>query len=88
MFDTWRFHGFFTTTDLATADTVAADKTHRGHPIIEQLHANLKEVLGGSPAFSVVRRERGLARGGRHRVQPHPGSRDLNRPGFIGGPVV
>jgi hypothetical protein len=39
LFDTWRFHAFFTTTDT---DTVTADKTHRGHAIIEQVHADLK----------------------------------------------
>lgn len=42
LFDTWRFHAFFTTTHPAVADTVAADKTHRGHAIIEQVHADLK----------------------------------------------
>jgi hypothetical protein len=42
IFDTWRFHAFFTTIDPETADTVAADKTHRGHAIIEQVHADLK----------------------------------------------
>lgn len=36
LFDTWRFHAFFTTTDPAMLDTVAADKVHRGHAIIEQ----------------------------------------------------
>jgi hypothetical protein len=40
LFDTWRFHAFFTTTDI---DTVTADKTHRGHAIIEQVHADLKD---------------------------------------------
>jgi hypothetical protein len=40
LFDTWRFHAFFTTTD---ADTVTADKIHRGHAIIEQVHADLKD---------------------------------------------
>lgn len=40
LFDVWRFHAFFTTTDL---DTVAADKIHRGHAIIEQVHADLKD---------------------------------------------
>jgi hypothetical protein len=44
LFDTWRFHAFFTTTDLAVAGTVAADKTHRGHAIIEQVHADLKHA--------------------------------------------
>ena len=42
LFDTWRFHAFFTTTDPDLLDTVAADKTHRGHAIIEQVHADLK----------------------------------------------
>jgi hypothetical protein len=42
LFDTWRFHAFFTTTAPAALDTVAADKTHRGHAIIEQVHADLK----------------------------------------------
>ena len=42
LFDTWRFHAFFTTTDPTVADTVAADKTHRGHAIIKQVHADLK----------------------------------------------
>lgn len=40
LFDTWRFHAFFTTSDL---DTVTADTTHRGHAIIEQVHADLKD---------------------------------------------
>ena len=40
LFDIWRFHAFFTTTDL---DTITADKTHRGHAIIEQVHADLKD---------------------------------------------
>ncbi|MET4783752.1 IS1380 family transposase [Glaciihabitans sp. UYNi722] len=39
LFDTHRFHAFFTTSDL---DTVTADKTHRGHAIIEQVNADLK----------------------------------------------
>ena len=42
LFDTWRFHAFFTTTPIGQADTVSADKTHRGHAIIEQVHADLK----------------------------------------------
>jgi hypothetical protein len=42
LFDTWRFHAFFTTADPAVLDTVAADRTHRGHAIIEQVHADLK----------------------------------------------
>ncbi|MBB2892102.1 hypothetical protein FHU39_002086 [Flexivirga oryzae] len=42
LFDVWRFHAFFTTTDTAVFDTVAADKTHRHHAVIEQVHADLK----------------------------------------------
>jgi hypothetical protein len=42
LFDTWRFHAFFTTTDPDTRDTVAADQTHRRHAIIENVHADLK----------------------------------------------
>jgi len=42
LFELWRFHAFFTTTDPKVLDTVAADKTHRGHAIIEQVHADLK----------------------------------------------
>ena len=42
LFDTWRFHAFFTTSNPEAIDTVTADKTHRGHAIIEQVHADLK----------------------------------------------
>ena len=42
LFDLWRFHAFFTTTDPLVLDTVAADKTHRQHAIIEQVNADLK----------------------------------------------
>jgi hypothetical protein len=39
LFDLWRFHALFTTSDL---DTVTADKTHRAHAIIEGVNADLK----------------------------------------------
>jgi hypothetical protein len=42
LFDTWRFHAFFTTTASDTLDTVAADQTHRRHAVIENVHADLK----------------------------------------------
>jgi len=42
LFDVYRHHAFFTTTSTNAADTVVADKTHRGHAIIEQVHADLK----------------------------------------------
>ncbi|GAB3597337.1 hypothetical protein CFAEC_13735 (plasmid) [Corynebacterium faecale] len=42
LFDTWRFHAFFTTSDPDHTDTVAADRIHRRHAIIENVHADLK----------------------------------------------
>ena len=42
LFDVWRFHAFFTTADPAILNTVAADKTHRHHAVIEQVHSDLK----------------------------------------------
>ena len=39
LFDTHRFHAFFTT---STLDTITADQTHRRQAIIEQVHADLK----------------------------------------------
>ena len=43
LFDAWRFHAFFTTTDPTVLDTVASDQLHRGHAVIEQVHADLKD---------------------------------------------
>ena len=40
LFDTHRFHAFFTT---STLDTITADKTHRQHAVIEQINADLKD---------------------------------------------
>jgi hypothetical protein len=42
LFDTWRYHAFFTTSSMDEFDTVTADKTHRAHAIIEQVHSDLK----------------------------------------------
>ena len=39
LFDTHRFHAFFTT---PTLDTVIVDQVHRRHAIIEQVNADLK----------------------------------------------
>ena len=44
LFDVWRFHAFFTTTDADVLDTVAADAIHRHHAVIEQVHADLKHA--------------------------------------------
>lgn len=42
LFDLHRFHAVFTTADPDLLDTVAADKTHRQHAVIEQVNADLK----------------------------------------------
>jgi len=42
LFEVFRHHAFFTTTPTGVADTVAVDKVHRAHAIIEQVHADLK----------------------------------------------
>jgi len=42
LFDTFRYHAFFTTVAGDRLDTVTADRTHRGHAIIEHVHADLK----------------------------------------------
>lgn len=42
LFDLYRFHAVFTTADSQLLDTVAADKTHRQHAVIEQVNADLK----------------------------------------------
>lgn len=78
LFDTWRFHAFFTTTDPGVADTVAADKTHRGHAMIEQVHADLKSSAL-APAVREVHRERSVAGARRDGVQPHPRRRHPRR---------
>ena len=81
LFDIWRFHAFFTTTDL---DTVTADKTHRQHAIIEQVHADLKNsALAHLPSghFTGERRVAGLCG---DRVQPHPRRRHPHRRPAVG----
>lgn len=42
LFDLWRYHAFFTTTSEEDFDTVAADKAHRAHAVIENVHADVK----------------------------------------------
>lgn len=42
LFEVFRFHAFFTTMPTDQMDTVDADRTHRGHAIIEQVFADLK----------------------------------------------
>ena len=76
LFDTWRFHAFFTTSDL---DTVTADKTHRGHAIIEQVHADLKDsALAHLPSGRFNANAAWLVAGS-DGVQPHPRRRHHHR---------
>lgn len=42
LFDTWRFHAFFTTVAADELDTITVDQTHRRHAVIEQVNADLK----------------------------------------------
>ena len=42
LFDTYRYHAFFTTVTADRLDTVVADKLHRQHAVIEQVFADLK----------------------------------------------
>lgn len=43
LFDSHRFHAFFTTVTAERLDAVAADKAHRKHARIEQVNADLKD---------------------------------------------
>ena len=42
LFDTFRYHAFFTTVEQSVLDTVAADKVQRQHAVVEQVFADLK----------------------------------------------
>lgn len=42
LFNTYRYHAFFTTVAKSVLDTVAADKVHRQHAVVEQVFADLK----------------------------------------------
>ena len=54
LFDLFRFHAFFTTNTLNTAE---ADKTHRHHAVIENLNADMKaSALAHFPACSLLTR--------------------------------
>ncbi|BCW72932.1 hypothetical protein NicSoilB8_39760 [Arthrobacter sp. NicSoilB8] len=60
IFPTCRLRAFIATGAL---DTVAADKTHRGHAIIEQVNADLNDSALGNPQDGAV--EPDLQRSGR-----------------------
>lgn len=71
LFDTWRFHAFFTTTDPTVFNTITADTTHRGHAVIEQVNADLKASALAHLPSGGVHGQRRLAGAGRHGLQPH-----------------
>ena len=74
----WRFHALFTTPTPTCSTRSAADKAHRGHAIIEQVHADLKNGPAGTPALREVHGQRpGCLR--RDGVQPHPRRRHARR---------
>ena len=61
LFDIWRFHAFFTTTDPAILDTVAADKTHRASRDHRTGPRRPEELRAGAPALGPVHGQRRLA---------------------------
>ena len=80
LFDTWRFHAFFTTTDpergrhRGRGQDPPRARDHRTGP------RRPEALRAGAPALGQVRRERGLAGAGRDGVQPDPRRRDHHRP--------
>lgn len=59
LFTTWRYHAFITNSDLST---VEADRRHRGHAIVEQVIAELKQgPLAHLPSGKFVANQAWLA---------------------------
>src|SRR5450759_4028300 len=69
LFALYRYHAVFTDSPLPL---VQAEKTHRAHAIIEQVHADLRSGPLAHLPSGFVRGEQRLAGAGRDRVQPHP----------------
>jgi hypothetical protein len=79
LFAAYRYHGVFTDSPL---EMLAAEADHRGHAVIEQVIADLKDsALAHLPSGKFTANAR-LAGTGRDRVQPHPRRRRprLRRP--------
>ena len=76
LFDLHCFHAVFTTADPDLLDTVAADKTHRSHAVIDQVNADLKNsALAHMPSGKFTANASAAGAGG-HGLQLHPYSRD------------
>jgi len=65
LFSTWRHHAVFTDSGVSM---LAAEATHRGHAIVEQIIAGLK----AGPLAHMPPRRSTPTPPGRDRVQPHP----------------
>lgn len=74
LFDLHRFHAVFTTADPDLLDTVAADKTHRQHAVIEQVNADLKNSALAHMPSGVFTANASVAGVCGHSLQPHPHS--------------
>ena len=70
LFDTWRLPAFFTSTASEQAGTVDAERIHRRHAIIENVHADLKHSAL-APAIRPFHCQRGVVGVGAHCCQPH-----------------
>lgn len=79
LFDTYRFHAFFTTTDPDILDPVAADKTHSAQCHHRASSCRPKERLFGLDAIRQFQRERRLAWRSGHGVQSFPRRRHSGR---------
>lgn len=79
LFNVWRFHAFFTTLDAGDLGTVAVDKLHRQHVIIEQVYADLKNsALAHLPSGKMCANARLVGLRG-DRLQSHARCRDADR---------
>jgi hypothetical protein len=98
LFAVWRFHAFFTTVPTDVMDTVAADRTHRGHAIIEQVFADLKgSALAHLPSgkfnanaawliLAVIAFNARLGRGNHSRRRARPGNDRHDPPAHLRHP--
>lgn len=84
LFDVWRFHAFFTTTDPATLGTVAADKIHRRHGNHRASTSRSEELRPRPFTVESVHRQRCVARLRGDGIQPHPRRCDTDRRPEIG----
>ena len=103
LFPVWRYHPFFTNTDLPVAE---ADVTHRRHAIIETVFADLIDgplahmpsgrfgansawvLCAGDRAQPAARRRNTGRPNPRRRTRSHPAPKDRQRRGPVGSPAT